>query len=170
MAICEASTRTFRDGMQVETTAVTYAQTRSGVRFVMNTGDEVQQDPEITHGAPFRLVGTAGQMVFGSWSPTCWIQNATHPAGALVEAGEYPESGHQRHLEAMAAMVGGEPDYSVAESSLLALEIVEGAYLSSRHRCRVTFPVDVFVPPPEPAWDPGMPYAGDGGGRDGRRL
>ena len=31
MALCESSTRTYRDGMQVETTAVTYAQTASGV-------------------------------------------------------------------------------------------------------------------------------------------
>ena len=41
MAICESSTRTYRDGMQVETTAVTYAQTVSGIRVVMNTGDDV---------------------------------------------------------------------------------------------------------------------------------
>ena len=39
MAACDASTRTYRDGMQVETLAVTYAQTESGVRAVMQTGD-----------------------------------------------------------------------------------------------------------------------------------
>jgi hypothetical protein len=32
MALCESSTRTYRDGMQVETTAVTYGQTVSGIR------------------------------------------------------------------------------------------------------------------------------------------
>ena len=70
----------------------------------------------------------------------------------------------------MADMIdSGKADYTIPESSLLALEICEGAYLSSRHRCKVTFPVDRFTPPPS-AWDPGMPYSGQGGGRDGRKL
>ena len=42
MASVEASTQTFRDGMQVETAAVTYVQMQSGVRCVMHTGDDVQ--------------------------------------------------------------------------------------------------------------------------------
>jgi predicted dehydrogenase len=171
IAICEASTRTYRDGMQVETTAVTYAQTNSGIRFVMNTGDDVLQDPDVKNGMPFRVVGTAGQIVFGSWSPTYFIQNAANPQGTMVDAGNYPEGGHQRHLEAMAAMIGkGAPDYSIPDSSMMALELVEGAYISSRHRCKVTFPVDTFVPPPPVDWNPGLPYSGQGGGRDGRKL
>jgi hypothetical protein len=64
----------------------------------------------------------------------------------------------------------GRPDYTIPESSLLALEIIEGAYLSSRERCKVTFPVDRFESPPPSDWDPGMPYSGSGGGRDGRKL
>ena len=63
MAICESSTRTYRDGMQVETTAVTYAQTRSGIRVVMNTGDDVVVN-RAGKNTLFRLVGTAGQIEF----------------------------------------------------------------------------------------------------------
>lgn len=65
---------------------------------------------------------------------------------------------------------GGHVDYAIPEGSLLALEICEGAYLSSRHRCKVTFPVDQFRPPEVPDWDPGVPYDGTGGGRDGRSF
>ncbi len=71
----------------------------------------------------------------------------------------------------MAAMIdAGQPDYTIPESSLLALEVCEGAYVSSRHGCKVTFPVDQFVPPAPVDWDPGTPYSGRGGGRDGRKL
>jgi hypothetical protein len=52
----------------------------------------------------------------------------------------------------------------------MALEIVEGAYLSSRHRCKVSFPLDNYAPPDETDWAPGIPYSGSGGGRDGRKL
>ena len=76
-----------------------------------------------------------------------------------------------RHLEHLADMIDSkEVDYAIPESSLLALEICEGAYISSRHRCKVTFPVSEFRPPPPAGWDPGMPYSGQGGGRDGRKL
>lgn len=61
-------------------------------------------------------------------------------------------------------------DYTIPESSLMALGICEAAYLSSRHRCKVTFPFSEFTPPAEPDWTPGEPYTGSGGGRDGRKL
>lgn len=170
MALCESSTRTYRDGMQVETTAITYAQTLSGIRVVMNTGDDVL----INHTGKdflFRVVGTAGQIEFWGWENAYILLNEEHPNGTLITPEEFPGTAHQRHLEAMAAMIdSGKPDYAILESSLLALEIVEGAYVSSRHRCKVTFPVDRFQPPAPVAWDPGMPYAGAGGGRDGRKL
>lgn len=170
MALCEASTRTYRDGMQVETTAVTYAQTASGVRVVMNTGDKVLVNRE-GKDTLFRLVGTDGQVEFWGWAPEYRILNAAHPRGETVKPEPLPVRGHQCHLENMATMIdSGEPDYAVPDSSLLALEICEGAYISSRHRCKVTFPVDQFVLPSEPDWDPGMPYSGSGGGRDGRKL
>jgi predicted dehydrogenase len=170
MALCEASTRTYRDGMQVETTAVTYAQTIGGIRVVMNTGDEVlvNRDGQSTL---FRLVGTAGQIEFWGWTNGYRIVNAKFPDGKRIVPTPLPGTPHQRHLEYMADMIdSGQIDYLVPESSLLALEICEGAYISSRHRCKVTFPVDTFLPPPRPDWDPGVPYSGQGGGRDGRKL
>ncbi len=170
MAICDASTRTYRDGMQVETVAVTYAQTRSGIRVVMNTGDDVLLN-RAGKDTLFRIVGTAGQIEFWGWENAYHILNAEHPQGAILTPEELPVTGHQRHLENMAAMIDrGQPDYRIPESSLLALEICEGAYISSRHRCRVTFPVDQFRPPAPTDWDPGQPYSGTGGGRDGRKL
>jgi predicted dehydrogenase len=170
MAICESSTRTYRDGMQVETTAVTYAQTASGVRVVMHTGDDVLVNRE-GKSTLFRIVGTEGQIEFWGWERGYRILSAAHPRGDLIAPEPTPVKGHRFHLENMAAMVdSGSPDYTIPDSSLLALEICEGAYISSRHRCKVTFPVDRFAPPTEPDWNPGAPYSGTGGGRDGRKL
>jgi len=170
MAAAESSTRTYRDGMQVETTAVTYAQTKSGVRVVMNTGDEVlvNQDGKETL---FRLVGTQGLIEFWGWEGVYYLLNRVYPTGETFSPGDHPQTHHQLHLENMARMIETrQVDYSIPDSSLLALEIVEGAYISSRCRCKVTFPLDQFVPPPQPDWDPGLPYSGTGGGRDGRKL
>jgi predicted dehydrogenase len=173
MALCESSTRTYRDGMQVETTAVTYAQTLSGIRAVMNTGDEVLVSRE-GRNTLFRLIGTGGQIEFWGWENAYRLLNAEYPRGQCFSPAPLPGTAHQRHLEHMADMIDREePDYAIPESSLLALEICEGAYMSSRHRCKVTFPVDQFVPPAADAasaWDPGTPYGGQGGGRDGRKL
>ena len=170
MAICESSTRTYRDGMQVETTAVTYAQTVTGIRVVMNTGDDVLVNRE-GKSTLFRLVGIAGQIEFWGWENAYRIQNAVFPEGQTFSPALLPGTAHQRHLERMADMIAsGDVNYTIPESSLLALEICEGAYLSSRYRCKVTFPVDDFQPPAPSAWDPGMPYSGAGGGRDGRKL
>ena len=170
MAICESSTRTYRDGMQVETTAVTYAQTASGVRVVMHTGDDVLVNRE-GKTSLFRLVGTSGQIEFWGWQRGYRILNAAHPRGETIMPEPLPVMGHRLHLANLAAMIDADrPDYTIPDSSLLALEICEGAYVSSRHQCKVTFPVDKFVPPPQPDWDPGMPYSGAGGGRDGRKL
>lgn len=172
LALCDTSTRTYRDGMQVETVAVTSVQTQSGVRIVMHTGDHVH----ISRPAKatfFRLVGTAGQIEFWGWENGYRIQNATHPAGATIIPDEFPVIGHQRHLEHLADMVAsGVYDYGIPEGSLLALEVCEAAYLSSRHRCQVMFPLARFSPPvpTDTDWEPGQPYAGAGGGRDGRML
>lgn len=63
----------------------------------------------------------------------------------------------------------GAPDYAVAEGSLLALEMCEAAYLSCRNGgVPVTLPVAEFGVPQPVDWQPGMPYSGQGGGRDGR--
>jgi predicted dehydrogenase len=170
MAACDTRTRTYRDQMQVETMAVTYAQLRDGMRIVMHTGDDVGVSvPDV--GTLFRLVGTAGTIEFYGWEPRYRLLNAAHPNGELIEVSPGPQSGHQRHLERMALeMDRGTPDYAGAESSLAALEVVEAAYLSCRHGCRVTLPVSTFVPPEPNDWEPGLPYSGQGGGRDGRKL
>jgi hypothetical protein len=170
MAQCEASTRTYRDGLQVETTAITYAQTESGIRLVMHTGDKVKVNRE-GKDTLFRLVGTAGQLEFWGWGRSYLLLNAAHPQGQTFTPEAAALRGHRFHLEKLADMIhGGRADYTLAENSQLALEICEGAYVSSRHGCKVTFPVDAFVPSPRPAWDPGQPYSGTGGGRDGRTL
>jgi hypothetical protein len=71
----------------------------------------------------------------------------------------------------MAKMIGGNIDYSVAQSSLTALEICEASYISSRYQCKVAFPFDKFsIPDDREKWEMGIPYSGTGGGRDGRKL
>jgi len=170
LAICDLTTRTYRDGMQVETAAVTNVQTKSGIRLVMSTGDFVNVNVE-GKGVVFRLVGTKGQIEFYGWESGYHIQNASHPGGEFLHVGEFPNAGHQLHLENLAQMIEtGKSDYSVAESSLIALELCEAAYLSSKHHCKVQFPFEKFTPPAPVEWEPGQPYSGTGGGRDGRKL
>ena len=171
MAACDVSTRTYRDNMQVETLAVTYAHTASGVRVLMNTGDYVTiSEPDA--GTLFRLIGSRGTIDFYGWAPRYRLLNAEHPHGRLFEVEPGAVTNHQRHLENLAAeMDRAQPDYTVAEGSLAALEICEAAYLSCRHGgVPVSLPLEKFVPPPPVDWQPGLPYSGQGGGRDGRRL
>ena len=132
----------------------------------MNTGDDVRTARE-GKGTLFRIVGTAGVIEFWGWENGYILTNAEYPEGKLIEPQEFSIIGHRRYLE---AMTDGHPDYTIAETSLLALELCEGAYLSHRHRCKVTFPLGAFQPPEAVDWDPGMPYCGTGGGRDGRKL
>ena len=170
LALCDTSTRTFRDGMQVETAAVTYGQTRSGIRVVMNTGDNVAIN-QPGKSTLFRIVGSKGQIEFWGWENGYSILDEQHPSGTIITPEEYRVTGHQRHLEGLAGMIAsGQADYTIPESSLLALELCEAAFISSRHRCLVSFPLDRFAPPATSDWDPGTPYAGTGGGRDGRTL
>ena len=170
LAACDKTTRTFRDGMQVETVAVTYVQMVNGVRIVMQTGDSIRSNGRRT-GATFRIIGTAGLIEFWGWEPDYSLINARHPEGIIVTPEEQASSLHQRHLENLLPMItSGEPDYSVPESSLVALEICEAAYLSAKHGVEVKFPLDRFEIPGPNDWDPGMPYLGQGGGRDGRKL
>ncbi len=170
LAICDSSTRTYRDGMQVETTAVTYVQTKSGVRLVMNTGDFVLVNAA-NKNVVFHLIGSKGKIEFYGWENGYFLQNSSHPAGDYIVPTEFPNAGHQRHLENLAQQIATQKtDYRVLESSLMASELCDGAYLSSKHRCKVTFPLHQFSPPPAVDWNPGQPYSGTGGGRDGRTL
>ncbi|MDP9353469.1 MAG: Gfo/Idh/MocA family oxidoreductase [Chloroflexota bacterium] len=170
LAACDASTRTYRDGMQVETVAVTYAESRSGVRVVMQTGDYIEVNSACKETL-FRLIGTAGQIEFYGWHPSYSILNAEYPDGETITPEEFAVTGHQRHLDHLAEMIAsGKPGYSIPESSLSALQLCEGAYLSSAHGCQVSFPLEEFSPPAPSDWLPGQPYSGTGGGRDGRKL
>ena len=170
LSACESSTRTYRDGMQVETTAVTSVQTRGGVRCLMTTGDHVQILPP-EKSTSFRLFGTKGTIEFWGWNSQYRIRNEQHASGTLIESAPGERPGHQIHLENLVAQMDeGRPDYRIAESSQMALELCEAAYLSSRHRCKVAFPLEAFAIPADINWDPGKPYSGSGGGRDGRKL
>jgi hypothetical protein len=50
------------------------------------------------------------------------------------------------------------------------MNICKVAYLSARYGCEVRLPLEDFQPPQSNEWQPGEPYAGQGGGRDGRKL
>jgi predicted dehydrogenase len=170
IAACDTSTRTFRDGMQVETVALTYVEDTKGVRVILQTGDFVNIN---TPGKSFlfRLVGTKGLLEFWGWEASYFLLNAEHPAGELITPQEFTVIGHQRHLETLADQIdSATPDYRLPESSQTALEICEAAFLSQKHGCQVKFPLSDFVPPVKTDWEPGKPYAGAGGGRDGRKL
>jgi predicted dehydrogenase len=170
MAQVDASTRTYRDGMMVETEAITYVTLGSGKRIVMHTGDFVPV-AEAGVSTLFRLVGSHGLIEFFGWKPSYRIFNADHQDGVMVDVPVQPRSGHQRYLEMLAQqMDSGQVDYGLAELSLAALEICEAAYLSARLRGAVQLPLEKFVPPAPVTWEPGLPYPGSGGGRDGRRL
>jgi predicted dehydrogenase len=160
LAACDKTTRTFRDGMQVETVGVTYVQMVNGVRIVMQTGDTVRSNGRRDR-ATFRIIGTAGQIEFWGWEPDYHLINARYPAGKLFEPEEQAISLHQRHLENLLPMLApGEPDYSLAENSMAALEICEAAYLSARHGVAINFPFDRFEIPAPNDWQPGTPYRG----------
>ena len=167
---CDTTTRTYRDGFQVETAAVTSAQTRGGVRVMMHTGDDVRIEPE-GKGAVFRLVGDAGLIEFWGWESSYRIVSGAHPGGETVAVMPNAVSGHRIYLERLAEQIdAGAPSYADAERSLAALELCEAAYRSAESRCVVRLPLASFAPPPAQAWTPGEPYAGSGGGRDGRML
>lgn len=170
LALCDKSTRTYRDGMQVETEAITYVTMASGVRIVMHTGDFVPV-AEPNEGFLFRLVGSEGLLEFFGWKPYYRLMNHDHPKGERFDVAVGPRSNHQRYLEILAEQMNkGVIDLSWGERSLAALELCEAAYLSSRIGGMVRLPLATFEPVQAGEWDPGRPYSGRGGGRDGRRL
>ncbi len=197
LAACDVSTRTFRDGIEVETEAITYAITGSGVRLIMQTGDDVRTARE-GKDLVYRFYGSLGSIEFWGWEDRYWLrvdQGRTVPA--VTNTSPLISTAHQVYLEMLAEMVQKrEPQYELAELSLRALEICEAAYVSHRHRCAVELPLSGFRPPSGPApsgpapsglalsglalplvsvrapaeeWDPGAPYRGSSG-RNGRLL
>lgn len=164
----DTSTQTFRDGMQVETSGVTLARTASGVRLVLETGDDV---PIAHHDTAclMRFVGDDGHIEYAVWDNRYTLVGRD---GRTVIDGEAATvTGHRHHLEHLADLIeSGTLDWSVPETSLRALEIVESAYLSARIGASVNLPLSSFVPPARLDWDLGVPYSGVGGGRNGREL
>jgi predicted dehydrogenase len=169
LAAADRSTRTYRDGMQVETEAITMARTTNGVRVLLNTGDHV---PVWRDDTPclMRIVGDRGYIEFGAFEPRYLLVADGHDR-ELVEVEPFAVSGHQRHLEFLADQVAtASRDYLIPETSLQALQIVEAAYESIRVGGSVTFPLGATQPERDVHWDPGQPYSGTGGGRNGREL
>ncbi|GAA1918347.1 hypothetical protein GCM10009775_08650 [Microbacterium aoyamense] len=169
LAAADASTRTFRDGMQVETDAITLARTASGVRLLMHTGDRVPMSRNDTV-ALFRIIGDNGFIEFGAYEGHYTLVTPRNDR-VRVDVEPFEVSGHRRHLEFLARQIrDGSRDYSVPDSSLQALEVVEAAYESARVHGAVLLPIDGDQPRRPEDWFPGAPYSGSGGGRNGREL
>lgn len=169
LAAADRSTRTFRDGMQVETDAITLGRTASGVRVLMHTGDHVPMSRTDTV-CLFRIIGDNGFIEFGAYEGYYTLVTAGNDR-VRVDVEPFAVSGHQRHLEFLASQVrSGERDYSIPDTSLQALEVVEAAYQSARTGATVVLPLDGEQPADGGDWDPGRPYSGTGGGRNGREL
>ena len=172
MCATESSTRTYRDGMQVGTTEVTYIQTKKGERCIMHTGDEtlVHSDFE---SLSYRIVGSDGIVEWGLGGPhgdSYFIQGRRHPTRERITPG-YQRS-KLEYLEALARQIADDqPDYGNIEASLYALQLVCGAYLSSRYQQKICIPWNAEevarLERDEPFWA-GIPYEGRGGGRDGK--
>ena len=79
LATCDTSSRTFRDGMRVETEAVTYAWTRGGARVVLHSGDFVAASRP-GKDTLFRVVGTDGLVEFWGWENGYRIVAGAGPA------------------------------------------------------------------------------------------
>ena len=166
-AAVDVSTRTFRDGLQVETAATTSIIHESGLRVILHTGDETPINVE-GKAFVFRLLGERGWIEFWGW------ENGFLFNGERVVPQEFPVTGHRYHLERLAEQCVGAPrDMTVATSSLEALELCEAAYLSGRHHTQIALPLSASSPilTDSPSdWVAGLPYSGQGGGRDGRQF
>jgi predicted dehydrogenase len=164
-AAIDPSTRTYRDGIQVETAATVSIVQESGLRVVMHTGDETVVNVP-GKGCWFRLLGERGWAEYGAWEGSYAIN------GVRNETPPFAQTGHQFHLEAMAAQIDGAPrDTTVAQASLEALELCEAAYLSGKYHRLLTLPLTTAtLIEAETDWEPGQPYTGTGGGRDGRQF
>lgn len=168
LAAADTSTRTYRDGMQVETEAITMARAANGVRVLLNTGDTIPVPDETV--CLMRIIGTRGYIEFKAFESSYVLVAPGHDRD-VVKVEPFVVSGHQRHLEYLADQIrSGEHDYRIPDTSLQALEIVEAAYQSIRTKGSVVLPIKSAQPHPGDGWDPGSPFDGTGGGRNGREL
>ena len=169
---CDASTRTWRDSMQVETLAVTYAQTASGTRVVMNTGDYVTFSEPVANTL-FRLVGTLGTIDFYGWETRYRIlkrRTSARPAVRIRSRTNHPSPAPPRKISPRRS-IGRNRTTPSPKDRWPPSKLCEAAYVSIRNgSVPVPLPLDDFTPPPAVDWQPGLPYSGQGGGRNGRRL
>jgi predicted dehydrogenase len=212
LTAADASSRTFRDGMQVENDSITIATTASGVRLMLQTGDYITVARPDTL-CVMRMIGTDGMIEYGAWNDHFTLIESGRDKREITPA-PLPVTGHQFHLEHLADLIeSGSVDEVIPLTSLQALEVVEAAYLSNRTSSQITLPLaDALSPsrfrrenseqrgqsehreqatnqsnqldqsgqPQQPQqsgqgeqaekWDPGRPYSGVGGGRNGREL
>ena len=185
---CDSSTRTYRDGMQVETVASLVVTAADGARIALHTGDEVSLSAPAA-GTLIRLVGDEGLIELPGWEPRYRIVSAHPSAGARHHVGARHAAGragvvqvaagpppHAVYLDRLADQIAaGTPRWEQVERSLAALELCDAAYTSAREQRAVSLgDGNRLRAAPDAAgpggWDPGRPYAGTGGGRDGRRL
>ena len=171
LAACDSRSKTYRDGFQVETEAITFVETESGIRCVMQTGDDIRTSYADAGEIGFRIIGTRGTIEFSNVWGTDSFRIINAEGENTITPPALPISGHRFHLERLAEMIdSGRTDYAMADASLMALEVCEAAYASIRHRCRVDFPFESYTQPAPIQWDPGMPYDEKMGGIDGRKL
>lgn len=167
MAATESSTKTYRDGMQVETTGVSYTQTRSGIRCIMQTGDDTLVLSE-SGGLSYKIIGYNGIIEWGKGG--YYIQSPKHPSRTFIEAKSGYTKAHYVNILAD-EIESGKADYSNMDASLTALQIVEASYLAGKFQQKITFPWDpkkiAALKRDEVYW-PGVPYPGHGGGRNGK--
>ena len=172
LTACDVSTRTYRDGMQVETEAITQARCADGTRLLLNTGDDIPTAHPDT-SCLMRIVGDHGMLEYAAWESRYTVIDDHRRQ--VVDVAPFEVSGHRRHLEHLADLIAADRlDETVPRSSVRALEVVEAAYLSNRERRAVSLPLSQPASAPPAAelspWDPGAPYSGVGGGRNGRTL
>ena len=168
---CDSSTRTWRDGMQVETVASLVVTAADGARIALHTGDEVPMSAPAA-GTLIRLVGSEGLIELPGWEPRYRVVSARHRAGAAAgSAGEVqvpagPPS-HAAYLDRLADQIAaGTPPMGAGGASLAALELCDAAYTSARDTPRRRQRATCF------AGGTGAGQLGPdgfpGGGRDGR--
>ena len=148
MAIAEASTQTYRDGMEVETNAITYVQTKKGVRAVMHTGRR-RADPPPGQGVCLSPGGHAGADRVLCLGELLSAAQRGAPDGAAVRGaalpGERPPA--LPGLSGRADRHGTRGTMPSPRARWWRWSSCEGAYLSSAHRCKVTLPLAEFVVP-----------------------
>jgi hypothetical protein len=150
--------------MQVETTGVVYGPDESGVRVALNTGDEWSATQ--TRGSillPDSRLG--GQILHGGWCESYRIpKQEVQPQGdacqELAPMRRHPSEASRKHGRTW--WIQGKADYSIPESSLAALEMVEGAYVSKPPRCKVDSASRQIQDSACPRLGPWRPYSGKG--------